>query len=215
MPSSLIIFLRMQITACLGSFLRPMCKPSQGGQRAFLTAVLWHVQSYPGRHGMGPAHPEHEVGVALHSLQVGQTVQVKGPFGSFRYQPGKYKAIGERCEYSPCTALHIMPLPAHLMSPASTRPSVSDAVVSTPSEEAASRKAILNRRMRSLFRSKKLSMKQKLRAHTTHSPCKALHVTPLSARFMSLHKHIYDARQRTLAYAIRLCFCERQHTLVG
>ncbi|CAK0787811.1 hypothetical protein CVIRNUC_011033 [Coccomyxa viridis] len=52
------------------------------------------VKSYPGRHGMGPAHPEHEVGVALHSLQVGQTVQVKGPFGSFRYQPGKYKAIG-------------------------------------------------------------------------------------------------------------------------
>ena len=46
---------------------------------------------------MGPAHPEHEIGVALHSLQVGQTVQVKGPFGSFRYQPSKYKAIGERC----------------------------------------------------------------------------------------------------------------------
>ena len=47
---------------------------------------------------MGLAHPEHEIGAALHSLQVGQTVQVKGPFGSFRYQPGKYKAIGARCQ---------------------------------------------------------------------------------------------------------------------
>ena len=57
---------------------------------------------------MGPAHPEHEVGVALHSLQVGQTVQVKGPFGSFRYQPGKYKAIGERCDSPSCKALQVM-----------------------------------------------------------------------------------------------------------
>ena len=64
---------------------------------ASLTAFSWHAQAYPGRHGMGPAHPEHEIGVALHSLQVGQTVQVKGPFGSFHYQPSKYKAIGERC----------------------------------------------------------------------------------------------------------------------
>ena len=78
-----------------------------------MTTLSWHVQSYPGRHGMGPAHPEHEIGVALHSLQVGQTVQVKGPFGSFRYQPGKYKAIGESCIFSSCKALHVMPLSAH------------------------------------------------------------------------------------------------------
>lgn len=36
---------------------------------------------------------------ALHALQPGASVAIKGPFGSFRYQPGKYKAIGERSCY--------------------------------------------------------------------------------------------------------------------
>lgn len=40
-------------------------------------------------------HPEHAMSAALHSLQPGASVAVKGPFGTFRYQPGKYKAIGE------------------------------------------------------------------------------------------------------------------------
>ena len=82
-----------------------------------MTTLLRHAQSYPGRHGMGPAHPEHEVGVALHSLQVGQTVQVKGPFGSFRYQPGKYKAIGERCEPAHCKGLLLSLLCTQHQSP--------------------------------------------------------------------------------------------------
>lgn len=32
---------------------------------------------------------------ALHALQPGSSVAIKGPCGTFRYQPGKYKAIGE------------------------------------------------------------------------------------------------------------------------
>ena len=40
-------------------------------------------------------HPEHAMSAALHALQPGASVAVKGPFGTFRYQPGKYKAIGE------------------------------------------------------------------------------------------------------------------------
>jgi hypothetical protein len=41
-------------------------------------------------------HPEAAMNAALLGLQPGESVQVKGPFGSFRYQPGKYKAIGAR-----------------------------------------------------------------------------------------------------------------------
>ena len=33
---------------------------------------------------------------ALLALQPGKSVQIKGPFGTFKYQPGKYKAIGAR-----------------------------------------------------------------------------------------------------------------------
>ena len=60
-------------------------------------AVLCHVQAYPGRHGMGPTHPEHLIGTSLHKLQVGQTIEIKGPFGEFTYQPGQYKSVGASC----------------------------------------------------------------------------------------------------------------------
>lgn len=60
-------------------------------------AVLCHVQAYPGRHGMGPTHPEHLIGTSLHKLQVGQTIDIKGPFGEFTYQPGQYKTVGASC----------------------------------------------------------------------------------------------------------------------
>ena len=56
-----------------------------------------HVQAYPGRHGMGPTHPEHSIGTSLHKLQVGQTIDIKGPFGEFTYQPGQYKSVGASC----------------------------------------------------------------------------------------------------------------------
>ena len=46
------------------------------------------VQEYP------VGHPEHAMSAALHALQPGASVAIKGPFGTFRYQPGKYKAIG-------------------------------------------------------------------------------------------------------------------------
>lgn len=39
-------------------------------------------------------HPEAEMGRLLASLEPGQKVEVKGPFGPFKYQPGKYKAVG-------------------------------------------------------------------------------------------------------------------------
>ncbi len=35
------------------------------------------------------------MGDLLHGLKIGDKLQIKGPFGSFKYQPGKYKAIGE------------------------------------------------------------------------------------------------------------------------
>ena len=47
------------------------------------------MQAYP------EGHPEHGMAKALHSMRKGQTIEIKGPFGSFKYQPGKYKAIGE------------------------------------------------------------------------------------------------------------------------
>ena len=40
-------------------------------------------------------HPEHAMSAALHALTPSASVAIKGPFGTFRYQPGKYKAIGE------------------------------------------------------------------------------------------------------------------------
>lgn len=48
-----------------------------------------HPQAYP------EGHPEHKMSAALHALQPGSSVAIKGPCGTFRYQPGKYKAIGE------------------------------------------------------------------------------------------------------------------------
>ena len=60
-------------------------------------AVPCYVQAYPGRHGMGPTHPEHLIGTSLHKLQVGQTIDIKGPFGDFTYQPGQYKSVGASC----------------------------------------------------------------------------------------------------------------------
>lgn len=35
------------------------------------------------------------MGKALHSMRPGDKIEIKGPFGSFKYQPGKYKAIGK------------------------------------------------------------------------------------------------------------------------
>ena len=61
------------------------------------TAAPCHMQAYPGRHGMGPTHPEHAIGASLHKLQVGQTIDIKGPFGDFSYQPGQYKTVGAPC----------------------------------------------------------------------------------------------------------------------
>ena len=52
-------------------------------------AVTVLAQAYPEN------HPEHAMSAALQSLQPGVSVAIKGPFGTFRYQPGKYKAIGE------------------------------------------------------------------------------------------------------------------------
>ena len=71
----------------------------KAGAPGFLVciAVLCHVQAYPGRHGMGPTHPEHLIGTSLHKLQVGQTIDIKGPFGEFVYQPGQYKSVGASC----------------------------------------------------------------------------------------------------------------------
>lgn len=46
---------------------------------------------------MGPTHPEHAIGASLHKLQVGQTVDIKGPFGDFTYQPGQYMTVGASC----------------------------------------------------------------------------------------------------------------------
>ena len=48
-----------------------------------------HPQAYP------EGHPEHKMSAALHALQPGSSVAIKGPCGTFRYQPGKYKAIGQ------------------------------------------------------------------------------------------------------------------------
>ena len=47
------------------------------------------VQAYP------EGHPEHDMAKALHGMRRGDKIDIKGPFGSFKYQPGKYKAIGE------------------------------------------------------------------------------------------------------------------------
>lgn len=46
------------------------------------------TQAYP------EGHPEAAIGKALHEMHVGDKIEVKGPYGSFKYQPGKYKAIG-------------------------------------------------------------------------------------------------------------------------
>jgi ferredoxin-NADP reductase len=48
-----------------------------------------YLQAYP------EGHPEHKMSAALQALQPGSNVAIKGPCGTFRYQPGKYKAIGE------------------------------------------------------------------------------------------------------------------------
>lgn len=47
------------------------------------------MQAYP------EGHPEHDMAKALHGMRRGDKIEIKGPFGSFKYQPGKYKAIGE------------------------------------------------------------------------------------------------------------------------
>ena len=51
-------------------------------------------------------HPEHDMSAALLALMPGASVAIKGPFGTFRFQPGKYKAIGElftrQATPSPC-----------------------------------------------------------------------------------------------------------------
>lgn len=60
----------------------------------FLKATFGYVQEY------AEGHPEAAMGSALASLRLGQKIEVKGPFGAFKYQPGKYKAIGG-CPYMP------------------------------------------------------------------------------------------------------------------
>lgn len=47
------------------------------------------AQAYP------EGHPEHDMAKALSSMRKGDKIEIKGPFGSFKYQPGRYKAIGE------------------------------------------------------------------------------------------------------------------------
>lgn len=54
------------------------------------------VQDYP------EGHPEAEMGTSLASLRPGQKIEVKGPFGPFKYQPGKYKAIGGSPSWYSC-----------------------------------------------------------------------------------------------------------------
>ncbi|KAK9905928.1 hypothetical protein WJX75_009119 [Coccomyxa subellipsoidea] len=50
--------------------------------------VVLLVKAYP------EGHPQHDMAKALSSMRKGDKIEIKGPFGSFKYQPGRYKAIG-------------------------------------------------------------------------------------------------------------------------